>query len=101
MRSLESRLRPPFVARPARRDALALALLAALALALGPKTAGRGLGQAAGPAVLDAFIAPMLSPLLLPALGLLLTLRQGAVDLSVWMAACPPRRSRWPSPSPP
>jgi len=91
VRSLESRLRPPFVARPARRDALALALLAALALALGPKAAGRGFGEAAGPlgpAVLDAFIAPMLSPLLLPALGLLLTLRQGAVDLSVWMAAC-------------
>ena len=94
MKSLERTLRPPEVAHPAGRDALALALLAALAVALAPRVAADGglIGAPASEALparlLDALVAPMLSPLLLPALGLLLALRVGAIDLSVWIATC-------------
>ena len=115
MISLEDKLRPPLPARAWPRDLLGLLLLGALAAVLLPSLGvdWRGslvriekLPDSAPPAAVQAYAdlserktaamesifdkvtAPMAAIYLLPALGLLLCLRRGAIDLSVWIAAC-------------
>ncbi len=73
-------MRPRHLASPAWRDATGIAFLAALAfLLLLPWVSGeRYLADVAG---------QMASFYLLPAMGFMLALRRGAIDLSVWVAA--------------
>ncbi len=80
---LEDRLRPTAPDSPGRRDLLGLALLAALAVVLLPAWAG---GRAFEEYLPEAAVV-MGSHYLLPALGFLLALRVGAIDLSVWVCA--------------
>ena len=99
MFSLEDKLRPPFLARAWPRDVLGIALLVALAAAMLPPAliyqvkptdpAGAVAYRfASAEEFQNAVTEPMVSIYLLPALGLLLALRQGALDLSVWISAC-------------
>jgi galactofuranose transport system permease protein len=83
MFSLEDKLRPPKIDAPGRRDLMGLAVLAALAVVLLPVwTAGRTRAEYMPEAAIV-----MGSHYLLPALGFLLALRVGAIDLSVWVCA--------------
>jgi len=83
MFSLEDKLRPPEIASPGRRDLMGLTMLAALAVVLLPVwTAGRTREEYMPEAAIV-----MGSHYLLPALGFLLALRVGAIDLSVWVCA--------------
>ena len=78
---LEDKLRSPSPADPWSRDVLSVALLLILAAVLIPAwDIGRENFQ-------HAVIGQMASFLLLPALGFLLALRCGAIDLSVWVSA--------------
>ena len=79
---LEDRLRPPLPADPWSRDLMSVALLLILAAALIPAW------DIAADNFLPAVAGHMASFLLLPALGFLLALRCGAIDLSVWVVSC-------------
>lgn len=83
MFSLEDKLRPPEIDSPGRRDLMGLAMLAALAVVLLPVwTAGLTREE-----YMPRAAIVMGSHYLLPALGFLLALRVGAIDLSVWVCA--------------
>lgn len=102
VKSLEDRIRPPLALHPGPRDALALGLLAAMAVILlssldvgwtargaaPPGVSDPDAAQPAGAAdeVLFRITQPMASVYLLPALGCMLAIRRGAVDLSVWLS---------------
>ena len=101
MRSLEDRLRPPTVARPWGRDLFCVGLLLGLGLVLVLPleidwSAAAGAGEASEDSaycqvhldrVLRNVTGQMVSIYLLMAMGFLLCLRCGAIDLSVWVAA--------------
>jgi ribose transport system permease protein len=78
---LEDKLRPAALADPWSRDALSVVLLLVLTVVLAPAWGvdGENFHQ--------VVVGEMTSWLLLPALGFLLALRVGAIDLSVWAAA--------------
>jgi hypothetical protein len=78
---LEDKLRPPLPADPWSRDVLSVALLLILASVLIPAW------DIARVDLLHTVIGHMASFLLLPALGFLLALRCGAIDLSVWVTS--------------
>ncbi len=78
MFDLESRLRPPDDRRPWPRDFACLCLLVALAAIL-PISSGDGDTAATG------LVGQMATVYLLPAMGFLLALRCGAIDLGVWV----------------
>ncbi len=88
-------MRPAFLANPHPRDVLGMAMLAALAVAMLPSLGINWGGFFQGPVVArDQFegvyryiSGPMTRVYLLMALGLLLCLRCGALDLSVWAVA--------------
>ena len=105
MIELPGKLNPPMVTRPWRRDAVLLAVLAGLAVCLLPTLPvdfaavllGRAPANVAGdPVAAEEFFdaqsdlllqnvsGRMASVYLLPALGIVLCLRRGLVDLSVW-----------------
>ncbi len=95
MGTLEDKIRPPFIANPRRRDILGIVLLVALAASLLPTVlfyatsasdpASQGqLRLIPSDQVVPAIIDPMVSVYLLAAMGFLLALRFGALDLSVW-----------------
>ncbi len=112
MLSLEDKLRPPLVEHAWLRDLTGLAFLAVMAIVLIPSLGiewGRAAttpptethepGESSEPqplnrdddnAVADSILydvtCPMLSAWLLPAMGFLLALRRGAIDLSVWLS---------------
>jgi len=75
---LEERFRPPYLARPWRRDLLCVGMLAVLAALLLP------VYNAGGDRYISDVAGVLVSPYLLVSLGFLLALRQGALDLSVW-----------------
>jgi len=96
MISLEDRLRPrDDVHSPRMRDATAWAMLLMLGVAMLPawwvdRTFLAGLGSGNTNDVVDVverFSGLMLSFWLLPAMGFMLALRCGAVDLSVWVVS--------------
>ena len=76
---LEDKLRPPQPADPYSRDVLSVVLLLILASVLIPSW------DIARVDFLHTVVGHMASYLLLPALGFLLALRCGAIDLSVWV----------------
>ncbi len=78
---LEDKLRPPRAANPIGRDWLSVALLLILASVLVPAW------NSASTNFLHMFAGQMASYLLLIAMGFMLALRAGAIDLSVWSAA--------------
>lgn len=78
---LEDKLRPPLPADPWSRDVLSIALLLILASVLLPAW------HIARDNFLPMVAANMASILVLPALGFLLVLRCGAIDLSVWVVS--------------
>ena len=78
---LEDKLRPPMPADPWSRDVLSVALLLILASVLIPAW------DIARMNFLHTVVGHMASFLLLPALGFLLALRCGAIDLSVWVTS--------------
>lgn len=102
MSSFEDKIRPPELKNPLPRDLLGLGLLVLLAAMLIPqylpsRNGPAGVAGPAGPAqtqFVDAWPvaylmnvpAQMASSMLLPAMGFLLVLRLGGVDLSVWAA---------------
>lgn len=77
---LEDKLRPPANANPLGRDVFCILLLAGLAVSM---LAGRGRDETLWASLVDQST----SVYLLPALGFLLALRCGAIDLSVWVCA--------------
>lgn len=81
MSILEEKLRPAYLVRAWPRDAMEFLLLVALAAVLAP-------AWNVGP---DRYVSDvagqMTSFYLLPALGMLLALRVGAIDLSVWVVS--------------
>jgi len=79
---LEDKLRPPLPRDPWSRDLLGVALLLILGSVLIPSW------KIAEVNFLHMVIGHMASYLLLPALGFLLALRCGAIDLSVWVVSC-------------
>jgi len=101
LRTLEDRIRPPFLARAWPRDLLGVALLVGLAVVLAPAMrvdfsgAGGAIEGAQGPlgaepptgALIQGLTGAMTSIYLLLALGLLLCLRCGAIDASVWVVS--------------
>ncbi len=78
---LEDRLRPPANVAPWPRDVVGVGLLIALAVVLLP------LWNVDEERYVTDVAGQMASFYLLPALGFLLALRCGAIDLSVWVAA--------------
>lgn len=93
MFSLEEKLRPPVLSAPWRRDVPWLGLLVLLAAVLiGGDVAElceaiRARDAEAIYRIEDSLVGHMTSPYLLGALGFLLALRSGAIDLSVWVCA--------------
>ncbi|HAU36877.1 MAG TPA: hypothetical protein DCX07_04085, partial [Phycisphaerales bacterium] len=75
---MEDKLAPADLVRPWARDLACIALLAALSAVLLPTW------QADGDFYRSNVVGVMLSPCLPAALGMLLALRCGAIDLSVW-----------------
>jgi ribose transport system permease protein len=88
---LEDRLRPPPELNPVSRDMMGLGLLVAMAAILVPAWNTPGRYSADTPALFTLYCLPlaaqMASYCLPVALGFLLALRCGAVDLSVWVNA--------------
>lgn len=94
--SVEPRLRPPELAPLyLRTELFVVALLGLLLLVLAVPWAQSGVGGRVygdadgGVTVIEYardFVAGMIIPWMLPAMGLVLVLRQGSIDLSVWMA---------------
>jgi len=78
---LEDKLRPAAPPDPWSRDALSVAVLLVLTAALVPAW------DVTADNLHQVVVGEMASWLLLPALGFLLALRTGAVDLSVWVVA--------------
>ncbi len=80
MRSLEERLRPTAHALPVGREILGIVIIVLLAARLLP-----GWVADWNTTWFNDDMGQMARPYLLPALAMLLALRQGAIDLSVWM----------------
>lgn len=94
MRSLEDILRPPLLAQPRSRDVLGVAMLASLAVAMLPALGIHWLalfsssgGHEEVEQLFRRVTGPMTRIYLPMALGVVLCLRCGAVDLSIWSAS--------------